>query len=87
MCVFVMVKSAREHCISSSGQVLNLCDPARDYGGSGSKMGVEIHSWILISDKFRVAVSVFVWFHACEFFIVLTKESFLLLQIKNRIVL
>lgn len=32
-----VVRSASEHCISSSGQDFNLCDPARDYGGSGRK--------------------------------------------------
>lgn len=37
VCDRVLAKSASERCISSSGQVFNLCDPARDYGGSGSK--------------------------------------------------
>lgn len=40
VCVCVclcVVRSASVHCISSSGQGFNLCDPARDYGGSGRK--------------------------------------------------
>lgn len=39
VCDRLTVKSASEHCISSSGQVFNLCDPAtaRDYGGSGAE--------------------------------------------------
>ncbi len=51
LCDRVMVRSASEHCISSSGQVFNLCDPARDYGGSGRKVGLETHPSSLITDS------------------------------------
>lgn len=51
---------ASKHCISSSGQVLNLCDPARDYGGSGGKGGVWNSPLKPNNCQLRVFVCVFV---------------------------
>lgn len=76
VCYSMMVESASEHCISSSGQVLNLCDPARDYGGSGRKMGLETHPSSLITDSVE-CLCVFM----CVWFILTTKEGFFFLQI------
>lgn len=52
------MKSARKHCISSCGQVLNLCDPARDYGGSERKNGLEAHPSSLLTDSLSLCDSV-----------------------------
>lgn len=62
VCGRVIVKSARKHCISSCGQVLNLCDPARDYGGSERKMGLEAHPSSLVTDSLSLCDSVLLHF-------------------------